>query len=179
MKTIYFIRHAETDAGADDILAGGEYETPLNVKGRAQAKAAAEYLKDKKIELMMVSPMDRTQETARIIAKELGMDQSKLVDSELIRERNFGRYSGQSYSEYSRQLHAGTLDQSELEPTEKLHDRIAKAFEWIAARPEKTILVVSHGSAGRMFRVVDAKQAHDDFHVAKRFGNAEIDVFTI
>ena len=179
MKTIYFIRHAETDAVANDILAGGEYETPLNDRGRAQAKAAAEYLKDKNVELMMVSPMDRTRETADIIAKELGLDTSKLVESELVRERNFGSYSGRSYSEYSKQRQAGTLDQSQLEPLDQLHDRVSKAFAWLAARPEKTIVVVSHGSAGRMFRVVDQELAHNDFRFAKGFANAEITEFTL
>lgn len=173
------MRHAETVAGADGMLAGGEYQTPLNDKGRQQAKSAAEFLKDKNIQLMMVSPMGRTRETAKIVAEEIGLDTSKLIESDLVTERFFGDYSGKPYSDYSKQLKDGTLDQSQLEPLEDLRERVTEAFAWLASRPETVILVVSHGSTGRMFRVVDKQLALDDFHEAKRFGNTDIAEFTL
>lgn len=179
MKRVYIIRHAETEASVQDIMAGPDLDTPLTDKGRAQAKQAGQLLKDKGIELMMVSPMDRTRETASIIAREIGLDASKLVESDLVLERDFGKYSGKPYTDYVSALRENRLDQSQLEPLDKLHDRVSKAFEWLADRQESVILVVSHGSTARMFRVVDRQLAKDDFHEMAHFANAEIDEFTL
>lgn len=173
------MRHAESQANAGGIMAGHELETPLTEAGKAQAQKAGVFLKDTGIQLVMVSPMERTRQTASIIAKELGLDKSKLVESRLVIERGFGEYSGKSYEEYLNAIKDGTLDQSQLEPAEELFDRVAQAFAWLDARPEDTMLVVSHGATGRMFRLVDQKLSHKDFHKIERFGNAEIDKFTI
>lgn len=178
-KKIYYIRHAETEAIVNDILAGRELETLLTENGKQQAKEAGQFLKDKGIELIVVSPMERTRQTAAIIAKELGLDASKLIENELIIERAYGTYSGKSFKEFKQAAAAGRLDKSQLETSEELFARVAKAFEWLSARPEQTILVVSHGATGRMFRVVDQKLSHADFHKVKNFANAEIDEFTI
>lgn len=179
MKQIYLIRHAESEAGAKGIMAGSDLDSPLSDKGRQQAKEAGQYLKDKGIELMMVSPMSRTRETAKIIADEIGLSASKLIESELVMERDFGRYSGAPYADYLKERKKGILDQSQLEPLPKLEARVRKAFEWLAARPEQVILVSSHGSTGRMFKIIDQELAHDDFHSLKSFQNCEIYEFTI
>lgn len=179
MKKIYFVRHAESQANATGIMAGREWETPLTKKGEQQAKEAGQFLKDKGIELMMVSPMERTRKTAAIIAEEIGLSKSKLIENELIMEQGMGKYSGQPYAAYAEAKKMGTLDLTQIESAKELFDRVAKAFDWLAARPESTILVVSHGATGRMFRTVDRKLSHDDFRTMERFGNAEIDQFTI
>lgn len=179
MKKIYYIRHAQTVDGARGIMAGSGSNTPLNEVGREQAHKAGQKLKNKGIQLIMVSPMDRTKETAQIIAGEIGLDPSKIVESDLVIERDFGKYSGKPYADYNRDRENGQLDQSELEPLESLQKRVEQAFKWLAERPEQTILVVSHGSTGRMFRVVDRKLARDDFNVMEHFENTEIDEFTL
>ncbi len=178
MKTIYFVRHAESHANADGIMAGQELETPLTDKGRQQAKAAGEFLKDKGIELIMVSPMERTRETASIIAKEIGLDKTRMIENKLILERAFGHYSGQPYEDYVRDAQQNQVT-GDVEPPEDLFKRVSEAFAWLEARPETTILVVSHGATGRMFRLVDQKLSHDDFKSIQRFDNAEIDKFTL
>lgn len=179
MKTVYFVRHGESEANANGLMAGREYESPLTENGKQQAKKAGQYLKGKGIELIMVSPMERAKQTAEEIAKELGLDKSKIVESELVIERAYGSYSGRDYSIFKRDAEAGQIDESQLETPEDLYNRVKEAFKWLAVRPEKVILVVSHGATGRMFRLVDQKIPHSDFHTIKRFENAEIDEFTI
>jgi probable phosphoglycerate mutase len=179
MKKIYFIRHAESEAGAIGIMAGPELETPLSAKGKEQAHEAGKFLKDKGIQLMMVSPMQRTQQTAAIIAEEIGLDASKLIENDLVIERRFGTYSGRPYVDYRKAIADGTVDVSQLEPTEEVHERVQKALKWLEARPEETILVVSHGSTCRMFHLVGQQMHHKDINEIKHFANAEIGELTI
>lgn len=178
MKTIYFVRHAESQANADGIMAGHELESPLTETGKRQAKAAGQFLKDKDIQMMMVSPMQRTRQTAAIIADEIGLDESKLIENKLILERGYGDYSGRPYQDYVKDNQTGQVNDT-VEKPETLFKRVSEAFEWLAQRPESVMLVVSHGATGRMFRLVDQKLHHSDYHKIQRFGNAEIDEFTI
>lgn len=178
MKTVYFIRHAHTQAIADGVMAGSEFETELTDEGKEQARKAGKELADKGIELIVVSPMKRTRQTAQIIAEAIGLDSHQVVENDLIVERGFGDYSGASFEKYSRQLRDGTLDESQLEPTEQVHQRIKQFIEWLQQRPEQTILVVSHGAIGRMFRLIRDKGHHSQIRQAERFAPTEIDTFT-
>lgn len=179
MKTVYFIRHAETEAIAQGIMAGSELETELTEQGKQQAKKAGRALADKGIELIVVSPMKRTRQTAAIIAHELNMPDSKVVTNDLVVERGFGKYSGQSFKDYAKALHEGTLDESQLEPTDHFYERIQQAREWLKARPEQTILIVSHGATGRMFRLIEQGRHHSAIREIERFAPTEIDSFTL
>src|SRR5690349_11276037 len=100
MKTIYFVRHGESQANADGIMAGREWETPLTETGMKQARKAGQFLKGKGIQMIMVSPMERTRRTASIIAEEIGLEPSKLIENDLIMEQGMGKYSGRPYQAY-------------------------------------------------------------------------------
>lgn len=179
MKKIFFMRHAETQAMVEGIMAGSEYETELSDRGLVQAQQAGKFLKDKGIEVIIVSPMTRTRQTAVIVAGEIGLDKTKVIENDLFIERTFSSYSGRPFAEYKKDLHNNQLRTDGLESLEELYKRVTKGFEWLAKRPEQIILVVSHGAVGRMSRLVDQKLAHDDYRKLKGFGTAEIDEFTI
>ena len=64
MKTVYFVRHAESEANADPNLRTISVASiPLTEKGRAQAKALAHDISFS-ADLVVVSPFLRTKETA-------------------------------------------------------------------------------------------------------------------
>src|SRR5687768_8896663 len=88
-KTIYFIRHGEAEANAQGLLAGTRNDSPLTDRGRAQAKDAAELVAKLPIEVMIVSPLSRAQETASIIAEAIGYT-GPTVTEPLFMERDFG-----------------------------------------------------------------------------------------
>ena len=94
MKKIYFVRHGESEANAQGLAAGSEFDTPLTDTGRAQARRAGQDLKDKKIQLIVASTMDRALGTAKIIAKEIGYDSNKILTNKSFVERGMGIYSG-------------------------------------------------------------------------------------
>jgi phosphohistidine phosphatase len=81
MKTLILVRHAKSswdDASISD------FDRPLNDRGKKDAPEMAERLKDKglKIDLFVSSPAKRARKTARIFAKEFGVEKEdiKLVE---------------------------------------------------------------------------------------------------
>src|SRR5258708_480876 len=75
MGRIFLVRHGKTKynaAGAGERIRG-RARVPLDADGRKDALDAAKFLKAYDIARISASDMPRTQETARIIADELGV----------------------------------------------------------------------------------------------------------
>ena len=68
MTRILLIRHGANDAHKKGVLTGWTPGVHLNPEGRAQAKALAQRLASTLIEAVYASPLERTLETAEIIA---------------------------------------------------------------------------------------------------------------
>ena len=138
---IYLIRHGETDWNRD-LRFQGRQNIPLNDSGRAQAAAAALAMQNVPLNLIAVSPLDRAQETARIIAR-YHVDTPFITDADLI-ERDYGLLSG---------LPKDALEQFQAEgkptlaePLEELSLRAYTAVQKYASLPHDHILIVSHGA---------------------------------
>ena len=71
---IYLLRHA--DAGNSALWTGVDAERPLSKKGRRQAKALARTLKDLdlKVDAVISSPLIRAAQTAKPVAKAIGLE---------------------------------------------------------------------------------------------------------
>ncbi|WP_397382367.1 histidine phosphatase family protein [Prosthecobacter sp.] len=68
LTRIYLIRHGATILTAEDRFAGAT-NVPLSDEGRAQASRLAQRLKGLPVAAVYASPLDRTMETARILAE--------------------------------------------------------------------------------------------------------------
>lgn len=178
MKTVYFVRHGESQANVDQLIAGGEFESPLTEVGKAQAKAAGKSLKDKQIDVIVSSPMERTRDTARLIAKEIGYDPDSIVMDEAFIEVYNGYYSGKSYALRDEHIRAGKLVDS-IEHPDKVRERVKQGFERLKKLQGKNIVLVSHGATGRMVRAIVEGVPHHDFMSHKRIANTEIYKFTL
>lgn len=66
--TIYLVRHGEAFASFDHLDPG------LSARGQLQAEAVAEWAKSTKARRLVVSPLQRTRETAAPIAAALGLE---------------------------------------------------------------------------------------------------------
>ena len=89
---VIFVRHGQTPS-TGKILPGRAPGLGLADKGKAQAQAVADVLKDRKgVVALYASPLQRTRETAAPIAKALGM--SVKVDKGLF-ECDFGEWTGE------------------------------------------------------------------------------------
>lgn len=166
MQKLYYIRHGLSELNVQGRFAG-RTETPLTKEGRAQAKKAGQLAKDYKIDLIVCSPMSRTLETAQIIAGEINYPSSKIIESDLLIERNFGSMEGQPWSP--------DLDLDgivDLETDDVLIERARLALKWLESLEADNILVVSHGGFGRALRSVIRSEFPLDYSL--RLQNAEL-----
>lgn len=146
---IYLIRHGQTTGDLEDRY-GGNYEDHLTETGREQAKKLAEKLRHSGIEVLFCSPKVRAQETAEIIAGEIGC-KVEVVDD--IRERNmYGILTGMIKQE-AKQKHPEHVEALKIhrhaipgsESYKHFGDRIVKSLDKMTGQPHQTIAILSHG----------------------------------
>jgi broad specificity phosphatase PhoE len=89
-STIYIVRHGETEHNINEIIQG-QIDSPLTEKGKKQAKARAEDLKNMHFDAIFSSDLGRTVQTSQIlkINRQLEINTTKLL-----REKFFGIYEG-------------------------------------------------------------------------------------
>lgn len=151
-KIIYFVRHGQTILNAKGIRQGAEGS--LTDKGREQALITAKkFPKHKgKPQVILVSPFQRTRETADIISKELDISRIKVVD--LLKERrNPSEIIGHSRDEIAVRrivdridngFHDDDLRYSDEENFTDLRDRAKKLLRYLSHRHEQRIIAVTH-----------------------------------
>lgn len=149
-KIVYFLRHGET--AGNKSWRHQHNEMVLSATGRSQATEIADALSGKGIEHIITSPLARTRETATIVSALLGVgsiEESALFEelrrpSELINTSWFSLTS--LYAMGMLYFKAGTplWHYSDEENLSEFRDRTFAALEMLAARPEQTILVVTH-----------------------------------
>ncbi|MBU0708948.1 histidine phosphatase family protein [Patescibacteria group bacterium] len=156
---IILVRHGEDEDNANAIL-NGHRDNPLTEKGKLQARETGQRLKNQQIDIIYSSPLKRAYDTAVIIAKELKTGLKVNVHPKLI-ERNFGILTGKPLLDiplYSNDL----LITKEVtyflsaEGAEDFPTVLKRAKEFVdelnTKHPGQTILVVTHGDAGRTIR---------------------------
>jgi len=97
---LYLVRHGATPLSAEDRFAGSE-NVQLSEEGRAQITRLAHRLKDDGLDAIYCSPLDRTLETANIIAQP---HQLRPILKDGIREASHGRWEGLSRKEVETQF---------------------------------------------------------------------------
>lgn len=178
MKTIYFVRHGESEANAADLAAGKELDSPLTENGRAQARQAGQDLKDKNIELIISSSLIRARETAEIIADIVGYDRQKILTNDDFIERAYGVHSGKPNDKYLEAAKNNTLHES-AETSESMYGRVKNGLEWLKKRPEKNIVIASHGGISRVLRVMHQELPISHMYLLDRMSNATVYEFEL
>jgi probable phosphoglycerate mutase len=158
--TFYLVRHGETDYNRDDIIQGGGIDSALNATGRLQSEALAHRLKDEPLDVVYASPMQRTMETADIVAAPHGSIARKRLDA--LREMMWGVFEGQGPSEerdakldaIKADWRRGNIERA-IDGGESIQDVQIRAQDAInhllAHEAGKTVLVVTHGRYLRVF----------------------------
>ena len=156
---IYTVRHGQTEWNKKGLYQG-KTDVPLNEDGKKQAMLVKEKLKDKKIDLIISSPLKRAKETAALF---LGERKVPVIEDARIQEISFGVYEGltcgkDNYSIPDPEFHSFFEHPERYqtppggESLEELGARTKAFMEDIMHRPElqdKTVLVSSHGCATR------------------------------
>lgn len=97
---IYLIRHGATILTAEDRFAGAT-NVPLSDEGRSQASSLAERLSGFPVAAVYASPLDRTMETARILA---APHQKEVQPREGLKEISHGHWEQMTRHEVEQQF---------------------------------------------------------------------------
>ncbi len=151
---LYLVRHGQADNNVKGIIVSHpkEGENPLTEKGRNQIEESAKFLKDKKVDIIFSSPIQRTMETAEIISKKVG---AEVVVDERLAEVELGKLEGKSWEEYlnlyPKSLNPERTDKIGIEGLEDIRDRLDSFIEDMNEKYKgKNIAIVSHGNPLRV-----------------------------
>lgn len=152
MKTIYFIRHGQSEGNAS-LLRQQTGETVLTERGIAQAREVARHLKQLPIEAIISSTYARAMATAAELGAATGIP---VEQSELFKERVRPGAQIKNMKVHPRwlwvQLQLALFDRragyrhSDEENAEDLLNRAHQALALLAARPEAVIAVFTHAT---------------------------------
>ena len=143
----WYLRHGETDWNARGI-SQGNVDIPLNPTGLAQARAAAEMLRNRGIATIISSPLSRARVTAEIVAEQL--DLPVTLDDGL-REVAFGVQEGKTMGDWFAGWVAGQFTPEGAESFAALRRRAVTAVNRAVEQPP-VVLVVAHGALFRALR---------------------------
>ena len=169
MPKIYLVRHGRTPANKKGILAGRTKGIYLDDTGIKQAEAVAKSLSQIKFKKIIVSPMERCQQTAKIIIT--GMDKTpKPVIESGINECDYGDWSNKKLSALRSKTLWKTIQEKpslvQFPNGEKMNQMLARVkntiFEHaLKLKSDENLLVVSHGDPIRSF-IADCLGMHLD-----------------
>jgi broad specificity phosphatase PhoE len=157
LKTLYIVRHGQTDLNKRGIIQGRGMNTDLNDEGRRQAELFFDAYKTVPFDKIYISELKRTQQSIQPFI-DLGIPYEKLAGLD---ELGWGIHEGQpatpenkaEFLQIMRSWVDGNLD-AKFEGGESPNEvkaRQLEALEVIMSHPkEKTVLICMHGRALRL-----------------------------
>jgi probable phosphomutase (TIGR03848 family) len=155
MTRLLLIRHGVSDAQQSGLLAGWTPGIHLNGTGRAQAEALARRLAPVEIAAVYASPLERTLETAEIIAAPHGLP---AVARERLGEVRVGRWTGQAIEKLRKQrlwrqvqFAPSVMRFPDGESFREVQTRVVEELDYLRLEhPGQTVAVVSHADVIRV-----------------------------
>ena len=156
---LILLRHGQSTVNAQGLInEDPANNVPLTSYGREQVKIVAEKLKDKLIDVILVSEFMRTKQTAEIV--NTFHDKEIIVDKR-INERRFGK----NMCEYLPVKFAVEKNPFGEWPGGEnffqFKDRIKSFVNWLATQDYDNVLVVTHAAVVKVIRAV-AENIPDD-----------------
>ncbi len=152
-KSIYIVRHGETDFNRQGIVQGSGVDASLNELGRKQASAFYEAYRNIPFEAVLTSRLRRTHETMAHFIKD-GLPWEQFAE---INEMNWGIHEGKKATpemakQYDAIKHAWETGDFHAklpkgESAAELAARLQGFIEHLRQRPEQKLLICSHGRA--------------------------------
>ena len=146
---LYVVRHGETLENANNCLVG-RINSSLTENGIEQAKKISNYFKNKKIDIIVSSPLDRCKQTAQIISNNM----IPIIYSDSLLGRNHGEFTGKpkesiNFDEYWN--YNKNIQYKSAESVKDLYNRVAKLIEDIKEKYyDKTLIIVTHSGIMRV-----------------------------
>lgn len=153
-------RHAETNYNTKDLVNyDPSVDVHLTANGIKQAELLAENLKNEMIDLVMVSKLKRTKQTAEILNK---YHNAPVVEDSRLNDTYSG-FEGKNVSAWRafRDNHPDPINAKISDEWESVWDvylRIRDFLNDIKKRPEQTILIVTSSHLVKQFRLINEKK---------------------
>lgn len=154
-KTLYIIRHGETDYNKKNIVQGKGVDPSLNDKGKRQGIAFFELYRDIPFEVVLTSTLRRTHETVQpFVDQGLRWETMPEID-----ELSWGIHEGKYSTPEMKKDFFHTIGEwqrgnfearaAEGESAAELAERMDRFLNHLRNRPEKHLLVCTHGRSLR------------------------------
>jgi len=182
-------RHGESEHNIKNFLAEDNVNFPshLTENGKEGAIKLAKSLKSKKIDIAYVSPLDRTQETMKILNETLGLGSENVITDKRIGEVQTGA-NGLSHDKFTETFgtHEEMYEKNEKgESIKDVRKRVGGFLEEVDRKHKgKNILIVSHDWPIWMMKsvcegwtkeeAIEEKMKNDDFVLTGNFLEVEL-----
>ncbi len=169
-----FVRHGKSMANAAGTI--GVPDTPLAEEGLEQARVTGQDLRGQNVTTIVCSPFIRAQQTAEIIAGELGVELKDIVIIDELHERRMGELEGRPKTHENVFFAENDTDfgfESQADLIARLEVALGKVKE-IATKTSGATVVVGHAVSGLyLLQVAKGKRTFQDFEPADQLSNAE------
>jgi isoleucyl-tRNA synthetase len=147
-----FVRHAQATHNVANVADSGLDSThDITDKGHQEIKDLSKNLNLDQFDIVVSSPLLRSQQTAKTLLKILKSDK-EIVTEDLVREINFGEFNNRNIQEWRDARHSSNVDDYLYRPPEgeafiDVKNRINKFLDEYAIKyPGKNILILTHGA---------------------------------
>lgn len=148
---IYLVRHGESEANVQKRYSGIT-DVDLSEKGKLQAAAAGKRLLTEKISNVYSSPLKRAGDTAKIICREINLDENKIITEDCLIEVNFGVFENLTWDEiilkYKEESEKWIYERHKYKfpDGESYDDIIKRTADFIDSVPDNSLIVTHFGA---------------------------------
>lgn len=167
---IYIVRHGQTDWNLEGRYAG-RTDVPLNQNGISSAKKLCKKFKNKKIDVVISSPLSRAQQTAKFITRE------KIILDGRIIERSNGDLEGKLKTDIPDKIDFNDPNEKKynIESIIDFRERIENFFNDIDKKYKgKNVLIVTHAGVSIYARCHYEGEPKNNDYSSYKLDNCEI-----
>jgi probable phosphoglycerate mutase len=162
---LLLIRHGQTKKNLLGLTHEIDDLTGLNEEGRQQAFHLAPVCKNNAVERLFSSKERRALETAQIMNKQLQVPLEELPE---LGERNWGEWTGLTWSEIRKNLDLMTIEQRYSfvppggESWKQMDERLNRALIFLVVQQVDSLAIITHGGLlGALFCIIKSIKKED------------------
>lgn len=160
MAYLILLRHGESEWNAKGLWTGWR-DIPLSEKGKEEARAAGDKIKDLPIDLVYTSTLSRAKQTTDEVLNFVGRPDLEKFENQALNERNYGDYTGKNKWEVQKEVGEEEFQRIRRayahpipngESLRQVYDRVIPYFEeeiLPKLKEGKNILISAHGNSLR------------------------------
>jgi len=173
MPLLVLVRHGQSTYNLQNLFTG-ETDVPLTPRGREEARAAGEKLKDTPFDHGFTSVLQRAIETMSLLLEAAGQEKLPVTRDRALNERNYGRLQGLNKAEIAKQYgdeqvaiwrRSYTVRPPGGESLEDTYKRVIPYYEehiLPLLQKGENILIVAHGNSLRALMMYLEKISEED-----------------